>query len=232
MYLYSIISMWEWWSYVCMYICSGLSSVRSPFTLSLFVFPCWQDDPLSDTVQVRPQQVQVFLRPGRVRGRERGGVGVGRGKPQMGKRRGRNRGEWCKKGVPLCCCLWLYVSNTTALKSTFIFALINLFCSLSCKVCLRASTSRSGQQGTSLLMSIFWWTSQGPWEMTSLQSREFHKILVGSLPHTGGISTHWACVTLWWFSVTVYLYSWTSLMRSLWIRDTTLIRTLSAVPTT
>ena len=114
----------------------------------------------------------------------------------------------------------------------FTVALINHCCSLSWKVCLRASTSRSGQRGISLLMSIFWWTSQGPWEMTSLQSREFHKILVGGLPHTGGISTHWACVTVWWFSVTVYLHSGTSLMRSLWIRDTTLIRTLSAVPTT
>ena len=119
----------------------------------------------------------MFLRPGRVRvrGRGGGGVGVGRGRSEMGKRRGRKVGgkegerKGCKEGVLLCCCLIVHEQHN-CIDSTFVVGLINfhqLFnflctvalinhcCSLSWKVCLRASTSVSGQRGISLLMSIF-----------------------------------------------------------------------------
>ena len=74
--------------------------------------------------------------------------------------------------VGVCCCLWF------RLEVCFTSLYNNSVCSHCIQACPKVLTSRSDQQGISLWMSTFWWTSQDPWLMTLQQFSPSQVILV------------------------------------------------------
>ena len=91
--------------------------------------------------------------------------------------------------VGVCCCLWF------RLEVCFTSLYNNSVCSHCIQACPKVLTSRSDQQGISLWMSTFWWTSQDPWLMTLQQFSQSQVILVSIVLTTRvSLLSGWVCM--------------------------------------